>query len=354
MKKQYLTAFLMLVFVSLQAQNQSISLKASPSNIYIEADEHAQYLNFEFLLQNASSDTLTLQNIAVDIFDKAQNLVARKYIGSNGFVPSIQTLPERVLKGKSQLTVFNPFHTFEKEMDLNTLQYEFTLVSTQKKEQKIFVTVKPSLYQTKTPLALPLKGKILVEDGHDFYAHHRRFNYAHPFLQSLGFRSNFMRYSYDFVTLDAKGESHTGDSEKNENWDCFGKPIYAPAAGKIVAIVDSMLDNRSFDESKIAQNQMILFGNYIVIDHQNGEFSLFAHLKKGSSQVKIGDMVKANQSIAAIGASGSANIPHLHYELRTNANHLAEGLPSYFTGYTQMGKKIKKGQIDSGDIIENK
>jgi hypothetical protein len=200
---------------------------------------------------------------------------------------------------------------------------------------------------------LPIKGKILVEDGHDFYAHHRRFDYAHPFLQGLGFRSNFMRYSYDFVTLNTNGETYTSNNQVNENWDCFGKAIYAPASGKVVAVIDTMPDNRKFNERLIAQNQMILFGNYIVIDHLNGEFSLFAHTKKGSAKVKPGDMVQSGQEIAAIGASGSANIPHLHYELRTTADHLAEGLPSYFSNYKKSGKKISKGQLDSGDIIEN-
>jgi murein DD-endopeptidase MepM/ murein hydrolase activator NlpD len=80
---------------------------------------------------------------------------------------------------------------------------------------------------------------------------------------------------------------------------------------------------------------------------------LFAHTQKGSSKFKMGDSVKQGQEIAAIGASGSSKYPHLHYELRTNADHTAEGLPSYFSSFKKLGKQVKKGQIDTGDIVEN-
>ena len=37
-----------------------------------------------------------------------------------------------------------------------------------------------------------------------------------------------------------------------------------------------MQDNRQFDKSRIAQNPMVLFGNYLVIDHGHGEFACTA------------------------------------------------------------------------------
>lgn len=334
-------------------KSQPVTIKTGPTDIYIEKGEGAQYINFEFLIQNAGNDTLTIESIALSVRNKNGQLTLKKFINGNGVVPGISTIANRILSGQSQLTVFNPFHTFESELDLSDLSYGFTFSSQIGEMYEVTVAVKPSAYVNKTKLRIPLKGKILIEDGHDFYAHHRRFDYGHPFLQSLGFKTNFMRYSYDFVTLNANDEMFSGNEQANDSWDCFGKSIYAPAAGKVVAVIDSMRDNRKFDERLIAQNQMILFGNHIVIDHLNGEYSLFAHIQKGSAKVRIGDMVSADQAIAAIGASGSANIPHLHYELRTSADHLAEGLPSYFTNYKKSGKKVSSGQLDSGDIVEN-
>ncbi len=111
---------------------------------------------------------------------------------------------------------------------------------------------------------------------------------------------------------------------------------------------------QSFDESVLMKNQMVLFGNYIVIDHQNGEFSLYGHIKQNSAKVKIGDTIKQNQIIAQMGALGSSKFPHLHYELQTGGDTTAEGLPSYFRnlrrGRGAKTQAVKLGQVDRGDI----
>ncbi|MCA1622573.1 MAG: M23 family metallopeptidase [Acidobacteria bacterium] len=175
-------------------------------------------------------------------------------------------------------------------------------------------------------------------------------------IRALGFASNFMRYSYDFVPVNEAGKMFQGKEENNADFFGFGANLYAAGNGKIVAAVDDKPDNRSFDESQLATNPMVLWGNYLVIDHQNGEYSIYGHIKQGSAKVKAGEMVKQNQIIAQIGASGSANIPHLHYELQNGADTKAEGLPSYFRNFQRvLGAKtqnIKLGQIDSGDIVQ--
>ena len=75
---------------------------------------------------------------------------------------------------------------------------------------------------------------------------------------------------------------------------------------------------------------MLVYGNHVVIDHGHGEHSLFAHLQQHSIKVKVGDVVTAGAPIAAIGASGSAMFPHLHYQLQDGPTAHAQGLPSYF------------------------
>ena len=93
------------------------------------------------------------------------------------------------------------------------------------------VKVEPKPYAAKAQLLLPVKGRMIVYDGHDFYAHHRRWDYTIPFLQQLGFRTNFMRYSYDFVPVNADGAMAEGDEAKNENWFGFGREVRATADG---------------------------------------------------------------------------------------------------------------------------
>lgn len=56
------------------------------------------------------------------------------------------------------------------------------------------------------------------------------------------------------------------------------------------------------------------FGNWIIIEHDNGYSSIYAHLN--SFQVKKGDMVKKGDRIGLTGNTGRTTGPHLHYEVR--------------------------------------
>jgi murein DD-endopeptidase MepM/ murein hydrolase activator NlpD len=101
---------------------------------------------------------------------------------------------------------------------------------------------------------------------------------------------------------------------------------------------------------------MVLFGNYVVIDHGNGEFSHLGHLKPGSVKVAVGDKVRAGQTLAQVGTSGSSLFPHLHYELATTAGTDGEGVPSQFVDFDRvLGATRARGDgssPDSGDIVE--
>lgn len=66
-----------------------------------------------------------------------------------------------------------------------------------------------------------------------------------------------------------------------------------------------------------------------MIDHLNGEFSCFGHMKRGSVRVKLGQALKQGDILGLIGASGDSLFPHLPYELRTGPGITGvEGLPS--------------------------
>jgi len=350
--------FILLAFVPfVGADNEAVRVTAKPQQIYIEKGASGQYLNFDFVVENLTDDTLLVSGIEVSVWDVKDKLILRKFVDGNGSSPSIQTVPNRALEPKKPILIFNPFHSFDPNVELAKLRYEFSFESKDRKKQfKSEVVVAPVYYETKTHMILPLRGRTIVYDGHDFYAHHRRFDYMLPPLQQLGFNSNFMRYSYDFCPVNEQGEMYKGKAESNEAWFGFGVPVYATGDGKVAALSDGMPDNRSFDESVLSTKPMTLFGNHVVIDHGNGEYSVFGHLKQGSVRAKIGDVIKQGQQIAQVGASGSANIPHLHYELQNGVDTKAEGLPSYFRNFRRvLGSRIvevKLGQVDSGDITQ--
>lgn len=55
------------------------------------------------------------------------------------------------------------------------------------------------------------------------------------------------------------------------------------------------------------------YGNRIVVNHENGYKTVYAHLDE--FKVSVGQKVKKNDLIATVGNTGSSTGPHLHYEI---------------------------------------
>lgn len=90
---------------------------------------------------------------------------------------------------------------------------------------------------------------------------------------------------------------HTGS---DISWSgCYGSPVLASADGTVVA-----------------SGWRGLYGYCVVIDHGGGMQSLYAHCS--ALYVSAGQQVSQGETIAAIGATGNAYGPHLHFEIRVN------------------------------------
>ena len=139
------------------------------------------------------------------------------------------------------------------------------------------------------------------------------------------------RYAYDFIIADEEGKSSSGSKRSLDSYYCYNKNIVAPADGKVVSLCnrykDSFVDGKNAycDSSHIA-------GNYIVIKHNDSEYSAIAHLMLGSITVKKGDIVKQGQIIAKCGNSGNSSEPHIHFQLQSGKSFfLSAGLPISFS-----------------------
>ena len=62
--------------------------------------------------------------------------------------------------------------------------------------------------------------------------------------------------------------------------------------------------------------QMRGMGHILVVDHQDGYSTIYAHLSR--TLVREGEVVKQGQKIAVIGTSGDISVPTLHFEIRKN------------------------------------
>lgn len=192
-------------------------------------------------------------------------------------------------------------------------------------------------YRTKTPLRLPFQGEWYVFWG------------GRTIDENYHVVAPDQRFAYDFLIF-RDGRSHTGDGSANEQYHCFGQPILAPAAGTVAVVVEGIADNKPGE-----MNPAQAAGNYLVIDHGNGEHSFLAHFKKGSIAVRKGDAVQPGDRLGLCGNSGNSSEPHLHYHLQTTERFGdGEGLPAFFNGYVADGQEVQRGEPRRGQTVRPK
>lgn len=181
-------------------------------------------------------------------------------------------------------------------------------------------------YQTITDLELPFEEEWYTATGGRTHLEGR-----HHFI------TRGQRYAYDLlIVIDRK--SHSGDGSKNEDYYCFGKRLNAPGAGKVIDMVNNIEDNQP---GTVRNNS----GNYIIIDHLNGESSIMVHFKKGSIIVSVGDTVVQGQEVGKAGNSGNSTQPHLHYHLQVSSGLLnGLGLPAQFLNYYEDNVFLERGE----------
>jgi murein DD-endopeptidase MepM/ murein hydrolase activator NlpD len=189
-------------------------------------------------------------------------------------------------------------------------------------------------YQTRSALRLPF-----VEEFYVFWGGRsieQNYHAAHP----------NQRFALDMMIVRGEG-THAGEGRRNEDYYCFGTPILAPAAGKVLQVIDNVDDNVPGQ-----MNSAQVTGNRIVLDHGNGEYSVLAHLRRGSVRVHEGQSVQAGDQLGECGNSGNSSEPHLHFQLQDGPKFgESAGLPAQFSNYLADGQPVARGEPTKGQRI---
>ncbi|GGK86055.1 hypothetical protein GCM10011405_37320 [Rufibacter glacialis] len=187
-------------------------------------------------------------------------------------------------------------------------------------------------YKVRTKLQLPVKGEWIVFWGG-------------PTVKQ-NYHAAYSTQQFALDLMPAADSARTWQAAKGEalaltDFACYGSPVFAPAAGKVVVAIDSIPDNQVGKFHPTSEK-----GNYLIIEHQKGEFSLLGHLKQNSIKVKVGDEVKAGAEVAQCGNSGRTTSPHLHFDLidKPNIGRGTLSLPAKFYHYKADSVLIKIGQ----------
>lgn len=128
--------------------------------------------------------------------------------------------------------------------------------------------------------------------------------YGQKVIPNVGITGNWLWPTKSGYTLSSyygwRSNPFTGGREFHTGLDIagtgYGSPIYASNNGTVI------VSERHWS-----------YGEYIVINHNNGYYTLYAHMSKRIK--KVGDIVSRGETIGLVGKTGQALGPHLHFEV---------------------------------------
>ena len=97
-----------------------------------------------------------------------------------------------------------------------------------------------------------------------------------------------------------------------------GRPVRAAKSGTVVESCSK------YGDSQFVKNSL---GNYVIIKHSDGTYSVYAHLQKGGVMAK-GTTVQQGDTVGYIGNSGNSYGYHLHFEIRSSSSTYMSPMPA--------------------------
>lgn len=157
-------------------------------------------------------------------------------------------------------------------------------------------------------------------------------------------------YAWDFEIANKDGQTYRGDGSQTQDFYCYGKPVLASASGWVINFVDGIEDN-PVGQLNTREN----WGNFVVINHGYGVYSMYCHIKKGTIKVKNGEWIAKGDKLGLVGNSGRSAVPHLHFNVQRGAEPGSQTVKSQLLNYKLRDGKLsfkafgipEKGQVIS-------
>jgi hypothetical protein len=160
------------------------------------------------------------------------------------------------------------------------------------------------------------------------------------------------RHAFDFEVVGTDAEPFTGDPRELTHYHCYRLPVLATAPG-VVARVENDIPDNPVGGMDLVHN----WGNFVMIEHAPGLYSLVAHLSRRSVKVREGQRVIQGEVVGLCGNSGRSPTPHVHFHLQKAPFLGAETIAMSFSDVVMaaaIGERLEISHVPRrGDVARN-
>lgn len=314
-------------------ESRQARLLTLPQTVYLTTSNAREGIDasiFFLFVETEPNHEIAPEELILDYRDGASIVYSERLSAS--YLQSIDAenlSPTRVDGSEPEPPVFWP-HGYRLHIalpvgiDVDSVSARLTISETDGSDRIISSTFALPHYDQHADLIFPFRGEGIISVGGALASGHRNRSGLYA-VDALGLSPTYgpmnNAETYENAT------SHAG----------WGRSVIAPAAGMIVVARNDRPDQ------PVAGNSDPTYyapeypdggdpGNFVVIDHGNGEFSMIAHMQHGSVRVAVGDQVLQGQQLGQLGNSGDTTGPHVHYQLQNGPDwNYSDALPFAFS-----------------------
>lgn len=290
-------------------------------------------------------------NQGMGVFLNAQILSADGLQGVLGYEPNFAASPALA---SNEFMILTRQH-FSLDFKPDQVRIRATGINQDGVEEVAETSANIASYKATIEYKSPLKGAWMMTSLPSIQSHHR-FNPPTEFAM-------------DYFKPDESGKITAGGRLEADNYYGYGAEVMAAADGEVVFVISDEVQDRDAltrRDGESAQDAgrriggynmrryaadfpRAAAGNIIVIRHEAEgvtEYSSYGHLKAGSVQVKVGDVVTAGQTIAEVGDTGDSAEVHLHFQINTGGNpFFSQSLPFSFSNQQAVIRGLDPGRF---------